>query len=322
MQLRDLAAHRSGPARAGPPPETLVDQELRNRLGDMQQRLEQQGLGLDQYVAATGQDPETFVSGIREQAAQAVLGDLALRVVVAQEEIQVSDAELDDEIARLATRMGQKVEKVRAISTGPTCWRRYDRIWPKATRCSSWSTTQPRSMRKATRSTSQCRSGRRTRMAVRSRHRHTRRKQHQRTTPVRRPNRTRDDHSKNEAREENMYTPFVTENTSRGSRDYDIWSRLLKDRIVFLGTAVNDMVANLIVAQLLHLESEDPDKDIMMYINSPGGDVVGLFAIYDTMQFIKADVQTICVGRRPRRPRCCWPPVRRASASRCRTPAC
>jgi ATP-dependent Clp protease protease subunit len=94
-----------------------------------------------------------------------------------------------------------------------------------------------------------------------------------------------------------MYTPFVTENTSRGSRDYDIWSRLLKDRIVFLGTPINDVVANLIVAQLLHLESEDPDKDIMMYINSPGGDITGLFAIYDTMQFIKADVQTICVGQ-------------------------
>ena len=94
-----------------------------------------------------------------------------------------------------------------------------------------------------------------------------------------------------------MYTPFVTETTSRGSRDYDIWSRLLKDRIIFLGTPVNDMVANLIVAQLLHLESEDPDKDIMMYINSSGGDIIGLFAIYDTMQFIKCDVQTICVGQ-------------------------
>ncbi len=94
-----------------------------------------------------------------------------------------------------------------------------------------------------------------------------------------------------------MYTPFVTENTSRGSRDYDIWSRLLKDRIVFLGTPINDVVANLIVAQLLHLESEDPDKDIMMYINSPGGDITGLFAIYDTMQYIKADVQTICIGQ-------------------------
>ena len=94
-----------------------------------------------------------------------------------------------------------------------------------------------------------------------------------------------------------MYTPFVTETTSRGSRDYDIWSRLLKDRIIFLGTPVNDMVANLIVAQLLHLESEDPDKDISMYINSPGGDIIGLFAIYDTMQYIKADVSTICVGQ-------------------------
>lgn len=94
-----------------------------------------------------------------------------------------------------------------------------------------------------------------------------------------------------------MYTPFVTETTSRGSRDYDIWSRLLKDRIIFLGTPVNDVVANLIVAQLLHLESEDPDKDIMMYINSPGGDIIGLFAIYDTMQYIKADVSTICVGQ-------------------------
>ena len=113
MQMRDLVLTEAAQLVPVQPPETLVDQELRNRLGDMQQRLEQQGLGLDQYVAATGQDPETFVSGIREQAAQAVLGDLALRAVVAQEEIQVSDAELDDEIARLATRMGQKVEKVR-----------------------------------------------------------------------------------------------------------------------------------------------------------------------------------------------------------------
>ncbi len=96
-----------------PAPETLVDQEVRNRLGDMQQRLAQQGITLDQYVAATGQDPETFVNGLREGADQAVLADLALRAVVAQEEIQVSDAELDDEIVRLATRMGQKVEKVR-----------------------------------------------------------------------------------------------------------------------------------------------------------------------------------------------------------------
>jgi ATP-dependent Clp protease protease subunit len=90
--------------------------------------------------------------------------------------------------------------------------------------------------------------------------------------------------------------PMVVEQTSRGERSFDIYSRLLNERIVFLGAAVNDEIANLIVAQLLHLESEDPDKDISLYINSPGGSVYAGMAIYDTMQFIKPDVQTICVG--------------------------
>jgi ATP-dependent Clp protease protease subunit len=90
--------------------------------------------------------------------------------------------------------------------------------------------------------------------------------------------------------------PMVVEQTSRGERAFDIYSRLLSERIVFLGTAINDQVANLVVAQLLHLESEDPDKDISLYINSPGGSVYAGLAIYDTMQFIKPDVSTICVG--------------------------
>jgi len=90
--------------------------------------------------------------------------------------------------------------------------------------------------------------------------------------------------------------PMVVEQTSRGERAFDIYSRLLNERIVFLGTPVDDEVANLIVAQLLHLESEDPDKDISIYINSPGGSVYAGMAIYDTMQFIKPDVSTICVG--------------------------
>jgi ATP-dependent Clp protease protease subunit len=89
---------------------------------------------------------------------------------------------------------------------------------------------------------------------------------------------------------------MVVEQTSRGERAFDIYSRLLNERIVFLGTPVDDQIANLIVAQLLHLESEDPDKDISLYINSPGGSVYAGLAIYDTMQFIKPDVQTICVG--------------------------
>jgi ATP-dependent Clp protease, protease subunit len=90
--------------------------------------------------------------------------------------------------------------------------------------------------------------------------------------------------------------PMVIEQTSRGERSFDIYSRLLNERIVFLGTPIDDQIANLIIAQLLHLESEDPDKDIALYINSPGGSVYHGLAVYDTMQFIKPDVQTICVG--------------------------
>ena len=90
--------------------------------------------------------------------------------------------------------------------------------------------------------------------------------------------------------------PMVIEQSGRGERAYDIYSRLLKDRIVFLGTPIDDAVGNLIMAQLLHLESEDPDKDISIYVNSPGGSVYAGLAIYDTMQFIKPDVATMCVG--------------------------
>jgi ATP-dependent Clp protease, protease subunit len=91
--------------------------------------------------------------------------------------------------------------------------------------------------------------------------------------------------------------PVVVEQTSRGERSFDIYSRLLKERIVFLGTPIDDNVGNLIMAQLLHLESEDPDKDIHLYINSPGGVITSLFAIYDTMQYIKPDVSTIVMGQ-------------------------
>ncbi|HZH97726.1 MAG TPA: ATP-dependent Clp protease proteolytic subunit [Fimbriimonadaceae bacterium] len=94
-----------------------------------------------------------------------------------------------------------------------------------------------------------------------------------------------------------MGVPYVIEQTSRGERSYDLWSRLLKDRIVFLGTEVDDYVSNLIVAQLLFLEKEDPDKDIDFYIHSPGGSVSAGLAIYDAMQIIKPDVATICVGQ-------------------------
>jgi ATP-dependent Clp protease protease subunit len=96
--------------------------------------------------------------------------------------------------------------------------------------------------------------------------------------------------------EKSYLVPVVVEQTSRGERSFDIYSRLLKERIVFLGTPIDDAVSNLIMAQMLHLESEDPDKDINLYINSPGGDISSLLAIYDTMQYIKPDVSTIVMG--------------------------
>ncbi|MDG2261638.1 MAG: ATP-dependent Clp protease proteolytic subunit [Actinomycetota bacterium] len=93
------------------------------------------------------------------------------------------------------------------------------------------------------------------------------------------------------------HVPSVIEQTNRGERSYDLYSKLLKENIIFLGTPIDDGVANVICAQLLHLESENPDRDINIYINSPGGDITGLFAIYDTMQYIKNDIATMCLGQ-------------------------
>ena len=95
----------------------------------------------------------------------------------------------------------------------------------------------------------------------------------------------------------NLVIPQVMEQTSRGERWYDIYSRLLRERIIFLGTPIDDTIANLVMAQLIHLESDDPEKDVHIYINSPGGSVTSLFAMYDTMQYIKPDVSTICMGQ-------------------------
>jgi len=95
----------------------------------------------------------------------------------------------------------------------------------------------------------------------------------------------------------NYLVPTVVEQTNRGERAFDLYSRLLKDNIIFLGTPIDDTIANLVCAQLLHLESENPEKDINIYINSPGGDITALFAIYDTMQYVKADITTICFGQ-------------------------
>jgi ATP-dependent Clp protease protease subunit len=103
--------------------------------------------------------------------------------------------------------------------------------------------------------------------------------------------------SRSRAEPRQQLVPMVVEQTNRGERAYDIFSRLLKDNIIFIGTPIDDTVANLAIAQMLFLEAEDPDKDILLYINSPGGSITAGFAIYDTMQFIKPDVQTYCIGQ-------------------------
>jgi ATP-dependent Clp protease protease subunit len=119
--------------------------------------------------------------------------------------------------------------------------------------------------------------------------------------------------------------PMVVEQTNRGERAYDIFSRLLKDNIIFIGTPIDDQIANLAIAQMLFLEAEDPDKDILLYINSPGGSITAGMAIYDTMQFIKPDVATYCLGQaasmRRRWRRCCSRRAPSASATRCPTRA-
>ena len=103
--------------------------------------------------------------------------------------------------------------------------------------------------------------------------------------------------------------PMVVEQTNRGERAYDIYSRLLRDNIIFIGTPIDDNVANLVTAQLLFLEAEDPEKDVSLYINSPGGVVTAGMAIYDTMQFIRPDVATICIGQAASIAAFCWHPV-------------
>ena len=113
--------------------------------------------------------------------------------------------------------------------------------------------------------------------------------------------------------------PMVIEQSSRGERAYDIYSRLLKDRIIFLGTAINDEIANLLIAQLLFLESEDPEKDINFYVNSPGGSVTAGLAVYDTMQYIKSDITTVCIGRLPAWVPFYLLPVPKANVTHCRT---
>ena len=256
---------------------------------------------MDQYMAMTGQDPATLTEGLRGSATTAVKVDLALRAVADAEELEVSDEDLEAEYARIAVRVDQKPTQVRkAYERGDAVSGLRGEI--RKAKALEWllrhveivdtegapidrdlllppdeELVVPGEVDLADTTTTT-------------------------TTTRPRPRRRRcpppDRRSGDSVIEPMSYlVPTVVEQTNRGERAYDLYSRLLKDNIIFLGTPIDDTIANLVCAQMLHLESENPDKDINIYINSPGGDITALFAIYDTMQFIRNDIATICYGQ-------------------------
>ncbi len=270
----------------------MVNAELQNRVQNFVRQLQSQGIQVEQWLPATGQDPATFTESLKEQSVKAVKVDLALRAVAVAEALEVEPDDLEREYARIAMRVGQKATQVRKAYekndvVGRVAVPRSARArrWSGCSTGSRWST--PTAIPSTT-------------IAIlghsEADHDHDDHEGHD-----------HDGHDHDRATSEgevrmnleacNAYVPYVVEQTNRGERTYDLFSRLLKENIIFLGTPIDDQIANLMCAQLIHLESDNPDKDINIYINSPGGDITALFAIYDTMQFIKNDIATICLGQ-------------------------
>ena len=268
-----------------------------------------QGIDLEGWLAATGQDSNSFVEGLRVQSQQAVKADLALRAVAVAEAIEVDDDDLEAEYARIAMQVGQKAKDVRKA------YERNDAVpelvaQMRKSKALDWLLHHVEIVDP---------DGKPIDRDLVLGHTHDDDDARRRRSRPRRPRRRRttDDHDHDDHDHEdpdpedpdtegarrmnldavNYLVPNVVEQTSRGERAYDLYSRLLKDNIIFLQTPIDDQIASLICAQLIHLESENPDKDINIYINSPGGDITALFAIYDTMQFIRNDIATICLGQ-------------------------
>ena len=253
----------------------LVEARTRELLAGLVQSLERRGISAETYLAASNQTPQQLEERLRAEATRSVARELALDAVADKAGIEVSDEELREFIREHAEAEDDAADEVveQVFASGRHELLREDLRMRKALDLvvdgGGADPARPRP---------------RAREAVDARQRSGR----DRDEAV--------DPRKQGACLMSPLIPMVIEQTSRGERAFDIYSRLLNERIIFLGTPIDDQIANLIVAQLLHLESEDPDKDISIYINSPGGSVYSGLAIYDTMQFIKPDVQTICVG--------------------------
>ena len=292
-EFREAALDAAVAAATVEVPDALVEARARELWDQMAHTLSHQGISKEMYLQiAGGKSEDEVIEENKEPAERDLRREAVLAAVVEAEGIEASEDEVLESLERAAAAEGGSPKKLleRLRSVGPARLARRPTS-PSARR----SITSP--------------SRRSRRRSSRARPKEPPRAGSGRpeaslpagwggAVPLPRVGRCAGNAvlDRNEARTVSPLVPMVVEQTSRGERAFDIYSRLLNERIIFLGTPVDDQIANLVVAQLLHLESEDPDKDISLYINSPGGSVYAGLAIYDTMQFIKPDVSTICVG--------------------------
>ncbi len=291
-------------------PESMVNADLNQRVQGTVQQFQAQGIDLGQWLAATGQDPDQFIESMRGASVEAVKVDLALRAVADAESLEVEPYDLDAEYARMAMQYGQKAKDIRrAYEQNDAVPELQAQI--RKSKAFDWlihhvefvdpsGAVIDRDTLLGHTHDEDGGHGDHDHEPVVAEIEATESEVSQHARNIRARNiRSRE---RGEVRIMNLdavsyLVPNVVEQTSRGERAYDLYSRLLKDNIIFLQTPVDDQIASLLCAQLIHLESENPDKDINIYINSPGGDITALFAIYDTMQFIKNDIATICLGQ-------------------------
>ena len=276
--VADALVAASNLSPAGP----LVEARTRELVNGLVRSVERRGIPFDTYLAMTNTEPEALVARMREEARQSVARELVLEAAAERLGIDVTDEQVEELVREQAEAADEDVDAVLSEL------RHYGRL-----RAPPRGSAPARHARPARgRGEADPDGGRRGARGDLD--------AGQGKAPDR--DETVDPRRQGELMEARFtprnspLIPMVIEQTSRGERSFDIYSRLLNERIVFLGTPVDDQIANLIIAQLLHLESEDPDKDISIYINSPGGSVYAGLAIYDTMQYIRPDVQTICVG--------------------------
>ena len=278
----------------------LVEVRTRELLNGLARSVERRGLSLEQYLSLSGRTPQQLVDSLHAEAALSVAREVVLEAVAdkaehhrlrrggrrdRREQVEDADDDFDETITRLRETGGY--ERLREDL----------RLRSALDRLAGRRQAHSRRARGCAREHLDAREGKTRHVCE--------------TVDPRQQGASMSPYE--------QVIPMVIEQTSRGERAFDIYSRLLNERIIFLGTPVDDQIANLIVAQLLHLESEDPDKDISIYINSPGGVVYAGLAIYDTMQFIKPDVATICVGMAMSMGAVILAAGRKGSGWRCRT---